>query len=66
MKNCYFHYLEKLIEHFATAVSEVLSNPFVCPLPKIKLSLFLLFAGHRSAHIISKNNGIFTLIKIWN
>ena len=28
----------------ASAVSEVLSNPFVCPLPRIKIFLFLLLA----------------------
>ena len=51
MKSCCFHYhedflsdLEKLTEYSALAVSVVLSNSCVCPLPRIKISLFLLLA----------------------
>ena len=55
IKSCYFHYnedlnkfffsdCEKLIEYSASAASVVLSDPCVCPLPRIKIYLFLLSA----------------------
>ena len=43
--------LEKSIEYYVSAVSEALSNPFVCPLPRIKISLLLLLA--RTEELIS-------------
>ena len=51
----------KLIEYFASTVSEVLSTPFVSPLPRISI-----INMHRWAHINSKNNSIFPMLSSGN
>ena len=51
------------MEYSASAIN-VVFNPCVGPLPRIKISLFLLSNWADETHINFKNNGIFTPIKI--
>ena len=63
-QKCLFS-LEKLIEYSTSAVIVVSSNPCVGPLPRTKISFFLLSICTDRLMNYSKNNNTFTSIKTW-